>query len=94
LVTATSVDRRGLPCLRQCAVKTFALDAGGLGDFGDALGLREMAQRNEQNTGLVFIFQRGLEVLGSKIGSLRSRRMMASSCETLALRFMRFRSSL
>jgi hypothetical protein len=64
----------------------------GLGDFGDALGLSEVAQGTEQNAGLVFIFQCRFEVLAGKSWSFRSRRMMVSSCETLALRFMRFRS--
>lgn len=39
----------------------------GLGDFGDAMGLSDVAQGNEQNAGLVFIFQCRFEVLGGKI---------------------------
>jgi hypothetical protein len=30
----------------EYAVEAFAFDAGGFGDFGDALGLGEMAQRD------------------------------------------------
>src|SRR6266481_6131485 len=52
---------------RQCPVKALALDAGSLSNFGDALGLSEVAQSNEQNAGLVFIFQCRFEVLGGKI---------------------------
>jgi len=52
---------------RQSPVKAFTLDAGSLGDFGDALGLSDVAQGNEQNAGLVFIFQCRFEVLGGKI---------------------------
>jgi hypothetical protein len=52
---------------RQCPVQTLALDASSLGDFGDALGLGEVAQGNEQNAGLVFILQCSFEVLGGKI---------------------------
>jgi hypothetical protein len=52
---------------RQCPVKTLALDADSLGDFSDALSLSEVAQGNEQNPGLVFIFQRSFEILGCKI---------------------------
>lgn len=50
----------------QSSMKAVAFDASGLGDFGDAVGLSKVAQGNEQNTGLVFIFQRGLQVLGGK----------------------------
>jgi hypothetical protein len=39
----------------------------GLGDFGDALGLSEVAQGTEQNAGLVFIFECRFEVFGGKI---------------------------
>ena len=52
---------------RQCPVKALALDAGSLSNFGDALGLSELAQGNEQNAGLVFIFQCSFEVLSGKI---------------------------
>jgi hypothetical protein len=52
---------------RQRPVKVFTLDAGRLGDFGDAMGLSDVAQGNEQNAGLVFIFQCPFEVLGGKI---------------------------
>jgi hypothetical protein len=52
---------------RQCSVKTLALDAGSLSDFGDALGLGEVAQGNEQNAGLVFVLQSRFEVFGGKI---------------------------
>jgi hypothetical protein len=38
---------------RQGSVKTLSLDACSLGNFGDALGLGEVAQSNEQNAGLV-----------------------------------------
>jgi hypothetical protein len=38
-------------------VKTLSLDAGGLSNLGDALGLGEVAQGNEQNAGFVLIFQ-------------------------------------
>jgi len=51
----------------QGTVKTLSFDAGGFGDFGDALSLREVAQGHEQDARLVFIFQRSFEVLGSKI---------------------------
>src|SRR5580704_15310809 len=51
---------------RQCPVRTRALDAGSLGDFSDALSLGEVAQGNEQNAGLDFIFQCSFEVLGGK----------------------------
>ena len=52
---------------RQGAVKAFSLDAGSLGNFGDALGLGEVTQCNEQGAGLVFIFQCRFEVLGGEI---------------------------
>jgi len=45
LVTATSVDKAGVAMHRQCPVKALALDAGSLSNFGDALGLGEVAQR-------------------------------------------------
>jgi hypothetical protein len=52
---------------RQSAVKTLTLDASSLGNFGDALGLGEMAQGNQQNAGLVLIFECRFEVLRGKI---------------------------
>ena len=52
---------------RQCPVETLPLDAGGLSNFGYALGLGEVAQGDEQNAGFVLIFQRRFEVLGGKI---------------------------
>ena len=39
LVTATSVDKRGVALDGQSAVKTLTLDACSLGNFGDALSL-------------------------------------------------------
>ncbi len=57
----------------------------------DSPSLDEMTPCNEQN-GPIFILQCRFEVLGGKIRFFRSRRMMASSCEMLALRFMGFRS--
>ena len=50
----------------QRPIKTFALDPGGLRDFGNTLGLGEVAQGNQQDAWFVFIFQRGFEVLGGK----------------------------
>ncbi len=52
---------------RQCPVKALALDAGSLRNFGDALGLGEVTQGNEQNSKFVFIFQCGFQILGGKI---------------------------
>jgi hypothetical protein len=72
----------------QSSIKAFALDGGGLDDFGDALSSGEMAQRDQQDAGFSFIFQSGFKVLRSKI-----RALVEPSCETLALRFMGFRKS-
>jgi hypothetical protein len=55
---------------RQRAVQTLALDASGLGDLGYTLRLGEVAQGNQQNAGLVFIFQCCFQVLGGEIGVL------------------------
>jgi hypothetical protein len=52
---------------RQSPVKTLALDAGGLGNFGYTLGAGEVAQGDEQNAGFVLIFQCRFEVFGGKI---------------------------
>ncbi len=45
----------------QRAVKTFALDSGGFGYFGDALGLGQVTQGDQEDAGLVFVFQGGYE---------------------------------
>src|SRR5437763_16133793 len=55
---------------RQRAVKTLPLDAGSFGDVGDTPRLGEVAQGHEQNAGLIPIFQRGFEILGSKFRGL------------------------
>jgi hypothetical protein len=63
-------DERGEPRVAapgQRAVKAFPLDARCFRDLGNSLCLHEMAQRDEQNTGLIAIFQSGLQVLGGKI---------------------------
>lgn len=52
---------------RQRAVKTLALNARSLGNFGDALSLRKVPQGNQQNARFVFIFQGSSQVLGRKI---------------------------
>jgi hypothetical protein len=52
---------------RKCSAETLALDASGLGHFGDALSLGEVPQGNSQNAGLVVISQCSFELLGRKI---------------------------
>jgi len=64
LVTATSVDSRGLPWTDNARQRLSRLMPAALADFGDALDLSEVAQGNEQNAGLVFIFQCRFEILG------------------------------
>ena len=46
---------------RQGSVETLALYAGRLGHFGDALSLGEVAQGDQQNSGIVLIFQCSFE---------------------------------
>ena len=75
----------------QCTVKARAFDAGRLGNFGDALSLGEVAQGNQQNAGFVLIFKCRFKGFGGKSQSFRSRRTMAPSWDTLALRFLQFR---
>jgi len=51
---------------RQSTIKTLALDAGGFGDLGNALSLREMPESDQENTRLILVFQSGFEVLRGK----------------------------
>jgi hypothetical protein len=87
-----SQRRRGrqtrIAAYRQCPVETLALDARRLRDFCDALSLGQVAQGHQQHTRLVFVFQCRFEVLGCEIRLFPVRRMIASPCEMLALRFM------
>jgi len=46
--------------------KESPLDAGGLGNLGDAPSPREMAQSKQKNPGFILIFQRRSEILGGK----------------------------
>src|SRR5207247_9549972 len=51
---------------RKRAVKALTLDAGSLGDVGNTLSLRKVTQGHEKNAGLIRIFQRSFQILGSK----------------------------
>jgi hypothetical protein len=50
----------------QSSIKALALDAGSLGEVGNSLVLREMAQRDQQDVGLVFIFSGDRTCLGAR----------------------------
>ena len=57
----------------QGAVEVFALDSGGLGYFGDALGLGQVAQNDQEDAGLDLVSQgAGTNRRGRfKIGTLK-----------------------
>src|SRR3981189_1404294 len=63
-------NQRGQPRVaanRQGSIEALTLDASSFGDSGDAPGLRDMPQRNQQNLGFILIFQRRFEILGGKL---------------------------
>ena len=87
---------------RQCSLETLAFDASDLGHFGDGLSLGDVAQGDEQNAGLLLIFQYSFEILGSKFRVLPEpsndglvvRDAGLGDSGGWALRFMKFQSFL
>src|SRR6266852_4799636 len=92
LVTATSVDRRGLPWTDNARYRLSRSMPAALATLAMPWAWARWRNAMSRTRGSSSSSSAAFRYSAAKSGSFRSRRMMASSCEMLALRFMRFRS--